>query len=176
MYNDTWVWSLCRRSIWWINSKSLTKIYAFDSPPEEPLEMASLIFKPREASPDPLWKLTNLPQCPKKHDKKAFPYSRRLIVSPIWTFRSLVSEWTRGILHWFCVFLEDILEATTKVNRKDNLQMIRFCKNLYPAMYSCFVHSGLVSIAISPTVLVPSLVVAPLLRTLKLQVFFLTLA
>ena len=57
----------------------------------------------------------------------------------------------------FCVFLEDILEAT----RKDNLQMIRFCKNLYPAMYSCFVHSGLVSIATSPTVLVPSLVVAP---------------
>ena len=43
-------------------------------------------------------------------------------------------------------------------------------------MYSCFVHSGLVSIATSPTVLVPSLVVAPLLRVLKLQAFFLTLA
>ena len=80
------------------------------------------------------------------------------------------------ILIIICVFLEDILEATTKVNRKDNLQMIRFCKNLYPAMYSCFVHSGLVSIATSPTVLVPSLVVVPLLRTLKLQAFFLTLA
>ena len=50
--------------------------------------------------------------------------------------------------------------------------MIKFCKQFYPAMYSCFVHSGLVSIATSPTVLFPSLVVAPLLRTLKLQGVF----
>ena len=50
--------------------------------------------------------------------------------------------------------------------------MIRFCKNLYPAMYSCFVHSGLVSIATSPTVLVPSLVLVPLFAHVEVTSVF----